>query len=81
MFNLNECIHRVVAEEDVAPLVLDEEEAVGEDEDHGEHDHQHHHQPAVQVTHRNQILVLGNKYYFGYIRSIWIFVKNKIKLN
>ena len=54
-------VYRVVFEEDVAPLVLDEEEAVGEDEDHGEHDHQHHHQPAVQVTHRNQILFLGNK--------------------
>ena len=43
--------HGVVGKEDVAPLVLDEEEAVGEDEQHGE-DYQDHHQEAtVQRTH------------------------------
>ena len=40
--------YSVICVEDMAPLILDKEEAVDEDEDHGDNDHQHHHQAAVQ---------------------------------
>lgn len=46
--NEKKSTYGVVWVEDVAPLVLDKEEAVDEDEDHGDDDHQHHHQAAVQ---------------------------------
>ena len=38
----------------MAPLILDKEEAVDEDENHGDNDHQHHHQAAVQVLQSTQ---------------------------
>ena len=39
--------HRVVSKENRTPLVLDEEKAVDEDEDHGEDDQDDDHQAAV----------------------------------
>ena len=39
--------HGVVSEEDRTPLVLDEEKAVDEDDDHGENYQHYHHQAAV----------------------------------
>ena len=37
-------------EEDMTPFVLDEQEAVDEDEDHGQDDHHHYHQTTVNIS-------------------------------
>ena len=37
-------------EEDMTPFVLDEQEAVDEDKDHGQDDHHHYHQTTVNIS-------------------------------
>ena len=42
--------YSVIMEEDMTPFVLDEQEAVDEDEDHGQDDHHHYHQTTVNIS-------------------------------